>query len=309
MSGPFWSRAVCTGLLLVTVTAHADVPKAKARELFEEGVSLMQAGRFAEAGERLRASLAGAPRAPTAFNLAIALRGTGDVLGALDLFQRLESREFGPVGVAEKSQVAALRTECEAEVAHLTVQLPATHGSDVRVDGVALALQGETTTVRVNPGIHHVTLTAPDIESSDIEVKLARGERRSVVLEPRARVDRRSGTLQLETSDARAWLSVEGHGGGSSPLVRQLPPGTYRVSVRLGDNVRNTALSLPAGRTVRLFLDLPKGRPFYASPWFWLAAGAGAVAAGATTVILATRTTERPAQVNDVWGAVSALEF
>lgn len=304
-------HALCIGAFFLSVSAHAAGPKTKSRELFEEGVSLMQTGRFAEASERLRASLAGAPRAPTAFNLAIALRGTGDVLGALDLFQRIEQREFGAVGGAEKSQVTALLRECEAEVAQLTVQLPAKYvaAADVRVDGVPLVLQGETTLVRVNPGPRHVTLTAVDVESIDSQVTLARGERRTVVLEPRPRVDRRAATLQLETSDPRAWLAVEGHGGGRSPLVKQLPPGTYQVSVRLGDNARNTALTLPAGRTVRLVLDLPKGRPLYASPWFWLATGAAVVAAGVTTVVLATRTTERPPQKNDVWGAVSALEF
>lgn len=270
----------------------------------------MQAGRFAEASQRLLASLELAPRAATAFNLAVALRGTGDVLAASVRFERLLAGEYGKLTASSRQQAERLLTETRAEVAVLTVRIRAqVPGAELRLDGVPVTRTEDAIELRVNPGARTLTYVAPDHESLDQKIVLARGEHRAVEVRPIASVDHREGILQLESSDRAATLRIEGHASGSSPLIRRLPPGSYRVSIKLGSNERTTQLSVPAGRTVRVVLDAPKGRPLLASPWFWISVGAAVVAVGVTTTIVATQTVEREPRRAPVWGLVEALEF
>ena len=298
-------------LACALVVQPAAAQSAAARAEFEEGVALMQTGRFAEAAQRLSASLAHAPRTATAFNLAVSLRGTGDVLGALDRFERVLAGDYGKVSATERKQVQALVKETEAEVSVLGVRIAnRIAGAELRLDGALVPLgEQEVVTVRVNPGTRQLTYVAPDYTSIDERVVLARGERRTVAVVPRRADDRREGVLQLETSDPRAVLYVEGHRSGPSPLVQRLPPGSYRVTIRLGSNERTTLLTVPAGRNVRLVLEPPTGRSVLTSPWFWGSVGLAVVAGSVTAVLLATQTVERDPQKDPYWGAVQVLRY
>jgi len=286
--------------------ASGEAEVARARALFDEAARALQVGRFSDAVKALRASLDLAPRPATAFNLAVALRGTGDAVAALAIFDKLAAGGFGEIEPARREQLGTLRSEVAAEIATLTIVATGAEGVEVRVDGVVVtaATPGGGLVSRVNPGLHRVVASARDHETVDRAVEVARGSSSSLALELRVARDERPGHVVLECADAGATITIEGNGSALGRLTRDLPPGEYAVRVVSAAGERKVRLVVPSGRTVKLVLD-PPTRSIVQRPWFWVAAGV-VVAGGVTGAILATRPRYAAPVTEPFWGATTA---
>jgi hypothetical protein len=301
--------------LLVPTRAYAEAPSrapapseahlARARELFDEAAASLQVGRFADAVKELRASLDLVPRTATAFNLAVALRGTGDALAALALFDKLAAGDYGDLDPARREQVGALRSGVAAEIATLTVVATGAESIEIRVDGevVDRVKSGASAVSRVNPGAHRVVASARDHETVDRAVDVARGSSEAIEVTLRVARDERPGHVILECADATATITVEGRGSALGRLERDLPPGEYAVVVHSSNGERKVRLAVPSGRTLKLVLD-PPTRSIVQRPWFWVTAGV-VVAGGVTGAIVATRPRTAESIKDPYWGVTS----
>jgi hypothetical protein len=285
--------------------APTEVQLAQARELFEQAGASVQVGRFADAVKQLRASLDLVPRTATAFNLAVALRGTGDALASLALFDKLTAGAYGDLDPARREQVGKLRAEVAAEIATLTIVATGAEAIEIRLDGeiVGTVNAGASTVSRVNPGTHHVVASARDHETVDHAVDVTRGSTPTLSLALRPAHDERPGHVILECVDPSATITVEGKGSAPTRLERDLPPGEYTVVVRSSEGERKVRLAVPSGRTLKLVLD-PPTKSVVQRPWFWVVAGV-VVAGGVTGAIVATRPRHADPVSDAFWGVTS----
>lgn len=278
-----------------------------ARALFDEAIGDIGQGRYAVAVEKLRRSLELAPRTATAFNLGVALRGTGDSLAATQVFDEVLAGRYGPIDAEQTAQVAALRDEVRRDLVTLTIRV--TTGADVlvAVDGreVATLERGAETTVTVNPGTRRITGQATDFEPARTEITVERGSTRTVELALEPARDDRPGTLELRADVEDARVEIVGVAEATGSLVRDLPPGEYRVRASDGDDAVESTVDVVAGRRVRLALEIPSSSVFE-SPWLWLSVGA-LVAAGAAVGIVLFLDREGDPLVDPIWGITEAL--
>jgi hypothetical protein len=284
----------------------SPVDVGKARQLFEDATVALHAGRFADAVKALRASLAIAPRTATAFNLGVALRGTGDAVGAAAVFETLESGTFGELDAKEREQVKGLRDEVAREIATLVIDTSGAEAIDVRVDGeeVGIVRGSGRVSARVNPGSRRVVVSARDRLTEERTVEVPRGATISIRVELRPERDERPGHVVLECSDRSAMVLIDGFGEGRGRLERDLPPGEYAVRVRTSAGERRVRLNVPAGRAVKLGLD-PPSVSVVQRPWFWVVVGV-VVAGGVTAAVVATRPRTANPVSDPYWGVTPA---
>ena len=259
-----------------------------AKQQFDKGMASLNDGRFSAAVEYFERSLALAPRASTAFNLAVALRGKGDAVGAVKRLKQLLAGRYGEVSAEQRERVESLLKKANREVASIALRVRGPKNTTVRLDGVVLPAK-RVQRLRVNPGVHRLTASAPDHGAPDRAVRLRPGERRSVVLVLNRTVDRRNGTLRILSDDRRAWISVEGvRLRRKAPWVKSLKPGAYTVRVVGSDASTRSQVTVVAGRTVTVRLNPARSSSIFSSGWFWAGVGAVAIAGGTTAAILLT---------------------
>ena len=302
---PAGARADAPPRAAPRAAAPAPADLARARELFDEAAEALRVGRFSDAVKALRASLDLAPRPATAFNLAVALRGTGDAVAALALFDKLASGELGALDPARREQLGELRAEVAAEIATLTVVASGADRIEIRLDGEVIAIiePGASAVAKVSPGAHRIVASARDHETIDRAVDVAPGSSPTISLALSPARDERPGHVILECSDAGATITVEGKGTATGRLERDLPPGEYTVRVHSSAGERKVRLAVPSGRTIKLVLD-PPTTSLVQRPWFWVGAGV-LVAGGVTGAILATRPRQGDAVTDAFWGITS----
>lgn len=155
----------------------------RARSLFERAVVLLREGRAAEGRDLLRESLAILPTVATRYNLAVALRRTGEVTEARFLLRRL--REEG----LDENQRARIDEQLQliaAQVATLEISVEgAQERAEIEVDGISVGEAGNHTPFRidVDPGEHSVaaleenlrgvgTVNAPRGETARVRLQL-----------------------------------------------------------------------------------------------------------------------------------------
>jgi tetratricopeptide (TPR) repeat protein len=205
-----FSLALSLSLAVLPGRAAADEAE-EARALFESADAALDEGRFAAARDLLRRSIALHPHRATAFNLAVALRGTGEVSESIEVFEQLLAGGFGELEAERRDEVGRLLEQVRAEVARLSVRACGAPEIDIRLDGApALTLPDcGRATLSVDPGAHIVRFDAVRAESIERRLVLERGERASLdvglelLAEPEAR-----GENVLESP--WLWLSVGG---------------------------------------------------------------------------------------------------
>lgn len=168
---------------LVSLASTARADEAAARRLFEEAAAALQEGRFVVARDLLRRSLDEHAAAPTAFNLAVALRGTGETVEAVDLFEALLDGRYGRLDGARRTEVQSLLRETRADVATIRIEIAGPPSANARVDGEPVAPDRRgALTRRVDAGRHLVTATAEGWEPAEERIEIARGAETTVTL-------------------------------------------------------------------------------------------------------------------------------
>jgi hypothetical protein len=279
----------------------------EARELFEQAAEALQVGRFTEAVDLLRRSLELEPRPSTAFNLAVALRGMGDLLAAERMFEQLVDGQYGSVEPRKRKEVRSMLGEVRAEIAELSVRIRGSESAAVRLDGegVATVRRGEALEVRVNPGRHQLEARARGREPVERAIELSPGSSERVTLE--LPPDRRPGVLALRSEEPGARLEIVGVAQGETRLERELAPGDYTVRVTGEDGTHETNVRVPPAERVGLKLD-PPTRGFFERPLVWV--GIGIVVAGAAAAAIAVPLTRnKDPVVDDFWGNTKALRW
>ncbi len=182
-----WSFGVVLAIALFAVPALAqraspppnDVERA--RELFAEGVRLIDEEQFAEAVARFRAVMPIRSTPQVKYNLALALRGTGELSEAAELFREVSTSRSAAEGLRDDAR--HMLRALERDVGHLTIRVA---GDDdravVTLDGHAVGLDRLGYAIAVPPGDHEVVLRRGDETLSSEEVHVARGRSSEVTL-------------------------------------------------------------------------------------------------------------------------------
>lgn len=173
--------------------ARAD-DKQTAKDLFEQGLSKMEAKRYDEACPAIEKSLTLDPYPGTLFTLAEceALRGhAASALRRYDeylaLYATLPKAKQIKQGTREK-EARAKKADLERTVARVTLTLPAGAPSGVTVtnDGAPVPAERLGAEILFDPGDHVISVQAPGAPASEQRVTLSKGEKREIVLELRA---------------------------------------------------------------------------------------------------------------------------
>jgi hypothetical protein len=192
MSGRRRRFFVCSGFAAVGLWASpAAAGNDDSNALFDAGVLQMEAGRYAEACPSIQHSYELDPRPGVLFTLAECQSKWGRIAAAVARYQEYLTA-YSALSPAKKklqtSRPAAARAQIAAlspEVPKLTLTLARTapRGTVVERDGHLVPEASLGASIPVDPGDHLVRLSVAGGRLSEVHVKLARGESRSVDLD------------------------------------------------------------------------------------------------------------------------------
>jgi hypothetical protein len=141
----------------------------QARLAFDDGLRLLRAEQWPDAEASFRRSLAHVPRASAKYNLAFVLYKQDKLRQSSELLQELLSSDDPALDSRYRDYAKVLLANVMAAVSvlHLVVQ-PET--AEVRVDGHLVAISGKERSLPVDPGMHHVLVSAPGFNALASEV-------------------------------------------------------------------------------------------------------------------------------------------
>ncbi|KPK14575.1 MAG: hypothetical protein AMJ62_12765 [Myxococcales bacterium SG8_38] len=180
----FWVACAlaCSSIPTPAAAQVADARQEQARELFEEGLALAKADRWAEALSAFRQSEALVPRPSTSYNIANALYRLDrpvEALAQLDEYDRMAA-----VRTDEDAQKRSesLRELLEGAVGHVGLRIyPDT--AMVFIDGRPSLLVGAERDLSLNPGMHSLRVTNEGYEPYLGEIRVERGSRQALSVE------------------------------------------------------------------------------------------------------------------------------
>jgi len=233
-----------------------------ARALFDQGRVALSTGRFAEARDLFRRSLELVPKAGSAFNLAVAMRGTGEALDAVVTLDRLLRGEYGAIAKEQRAEAEKLREQARADIGTIHVELSGTDSGRIRVDGRPAEIDARGA-LGVDAGAHVVEASATGYKTVEVKVDVGRGAtaRVKLVLEPIAL----TGMIILE-GEPDDVVRVVGQAENQGALERALNPGNYRLEAEGPSGLRGMDARIVAGETLRVRIQ-PEESSW---PWLWL---------------------------------------
>lgn len=179
-------RILATALFLGSLASSGSALAAAdpAEVLFDRGVQEMEAGRYDEACPPIEQSYGLDPRLGTLFTLAECEAKRGRIATAVTRYEaylkehgklpRDRKSKQGNRGQTARRQIDLLRPQ----LPQLTLVLPPAAPSDTRVicDGAPVERSTLGKPVPLDPGAHVITTSAPQHASSEVRLKLARGQ-------------------------------------------------------------------------------------------------------------------------------------
>lgn len=162
--------------------AQRSASTESARDLFAQGVTLAQAGKWAEAVEAFQQSIAIDERPGTVFNLALALEHSGDLPGSLRAWEH-----FLDIAAEGDEGRAVAQRELDSGRAKLgTLDLTvAPDAARAEVDGVEITGAGPSRRLYLAPGLRELAVSAEGYVPRTLQLSAAAGE----TLEQTVRLD------------------------------------------------------------------------------------------------------------------------
>ncbi len=223
------------GLLALTLwsASAAGQPPADARASFEQGVRLLEDARYAEAAAALERSLALRESPSVLYNLALAYRGTGAYLRAIETFERF--LRAAPEREPLRRDAATIAAELRGALARVRLSVRGL-ADEVRLDDRVLTARELDVVLPVDPGRHVFEARRAGYESATRTLTLAPGATDDVLLDVTAHP--LPARLQVQVSVDDAVISVDGVERGRGTFSGELPPGAHTLEVISDDGVR-----------------------------------------------------------------------
>lgn len=158
--------------------------EARALELHRRGAEALRDARFARARDLFREALELAPNGGSAYNLALALRGTGESQEAIAVFERILSGELGEVSETRAADIRRWIVEERGALSTLDLAVDGAPAAELRIDGRELgtASPERPLRVRVNAGRHTISARAEGFEPDEEVVFAERAAEQRVEL-------------------------------------------------------------------------------------------------------------------------------
>ena len=181
-------RAVCLGMFIASTLGGAQTARAQgsaAEALFEEGRKALAAGDLDTACARFRASDRIEPEPGTTANLAECEEKRGKVATAWELNRTALGKL--PAGDPRAAILKLRIQKLEARLPRLLLKLAEGADGETTVrEGTVLLGSADTYGVALplDPGVHHLVVTAPGRAAKTVDVTLAEGATEAVAVAP-----------------------------------------------------------------------------------------------------------------------------
>ena len=188
-------------------------PQYRARDLFQDGVTLAKSERWPEALSAFRRSAELVRRPSTSYNIANALYRLDRPVEGLAELEQYESMSEVLSSPVARERGAKLRSLLESAVAW--VRLAITPGdAEAFIDSRPTKGTGLDRTIRLNPGLHSLRVTHDEYATSTRQLDLERGSRQAytIGLHPRTPVAARA--IELAPSS----VAIDGTELGGAPV-------------------------------------------------------------------------------------------
>lgn len=271
-----------------------------ARLAYDEGLRSLAERRFHDAAVALERSARMRPLPVVTYNLALAYRGLGRYVAAIDAF---EAYLRAPDAAAPPERLAAIREEVSDLRAQLVRVVARVDPPDaeVVVDGRAAGAVVADTGLTLDPGPHVLAWSATGHRTERREIPGVAGSQvqLDVRLEPL-----REGRLVVDPTPATTRVTVDGRPMGTGPVSVALPPGEHWVELHADGRVsQRRPVQVGFTGTVRLAVALEaQPLPRWVVPT--AIAGAVLVVGGIVAVALAVGLPTVPDPAHGSWGDV-----
>ncbi len=277
--------ALATGFFPTELSnaALAQSNQARARTLFQRALSELDDGRFSEADDLLTQSLAIRESASARFNRALARRGMGKYLGAIEDLERcleLSTRR------SMQEQASEMRDELRRAL--VRVELAVAGGAEqVVVDGESIATSDGEHEILRDPGMIRIEVSREGYAPVIIERDLEPGTQ--VSLQADVSANPLPARVLVDAQPSSASIEWDGELAGIGSVELSVDAGTYRLRASADDFLpEERDVSLQPGEELQLSLVLAEetGTPLTRTWWFWTAIVAGVAVAGLTAWLI-----------------------
>ncbi|MDO9021841.1 MAG: hypothetical protein Q8S73_30475 [Deltaproteobacteria bacterium] len=264
--------ALVIALCVAGAPSAAQAQEGDARALFQRGVQLLEDARFAEAASSLERSLAVREVPPVLYNLALAYRGVGAYLRAIETFERF----LAVAGPREPLRRDATTIIGDLRAAIGGVRLVVRGApTEVRVDERVIGSADLDTTLRLDPGRHVFEARRAGHRPTLRALTLAPGASAEVTLD--AAESPLPATLEVTVNVDAATVVVDGRPRGRERF--ELAPGVHVLEVSAPGHVGDhRELDLAPGRDEHVVVTLANRPSVLTRWWFWT--GAAVVVTG-----------------------------
>lgn len=229
-----FALCIASAVPLVAETARAqvsDADRTAARDLYNQGWSLQQAGRYADALDRYQRSVAVFPAPTTAFRIAQCKEALGKLVEAAEDLRAITHAAL-PAGspsafVTAQRDATSELAAVEPRIPKVTINVnpPGLQGLVVTIDGATMpnALVGVPRPV--DPGKHTITATAPGYATAQQEVEVR--ERQQPVPEVTLTLQAGGAGYDQNQGNQGPGSGYQAGGypsGGNGPYGRWVPP-------------------------------------------------------------------------------------
>lgn len=290
----------------------AEASVEEARRAYREGVERVQQARWGEALAAFERSQASRGHATTTFNIGACERALGHYTRARGAFERaLSEGQARPGELAEAlaSDARAYIAEINAILVGLSLSITPP-GAKITLDGrpltqlengelvAGLSLPGEGSaapsgrfTVRLDPGVHVITLRRRGYSDAVVNRTFAPGSSARLQLE----LDLLPATLKIAATVPGALVKVNGVDVGPAPVDVLRPAGLQQVLVtKRGFEPYEASVNANAGEEVSLRARLSEEKLQLTKHWWFWSGAAAVLAGGAVLTYALTRPAPSP---------------